>query len=57
MELQKNGNGTILEKGIDTIRDPNSGKTAKIAAFGMVAVGAIAFLGKAVIDAMNNSKT
>lgn len=57
MELQKNGNGSILDKAIDTIKDPNVGKGAKIAAFGMVTIGAIAFIGKAVIDAMSESTT
>lgn len=45
-------NNSILERGLDTLRDPAVPKYAKIAAVGLVVVGAVVYAGKITIDAM-----
>lgn len=42
MEIIGKENGTILERGLDTLRDPAVPKYAKIAAVGVIAIGAVA---------------
>ena len=50
-ELQKS-NGSLLEKGVEIMKDPNVSKSGKIGAVGIVIIGAIAYVGKTTIDAM-----
>lgn len=52
-EIMSNDGG-LLEKGLDTMRDPNSSKAAKIGAVGLIAIGAIALVAKTTIDAMGS---
>lgn len=46
-------NNSIIERGLDTLRDPSVPKYAKIAAVGLVVVGAVVYIGKSTIDAMS----
>ena len=50
-EIMSNGGG-LLEKGLDTMRDPNASKAAKIGAVGLIAIGAITVVAVKAIDAM-----
>lgn len=45
-DIQKNGSGGLLEKGIDIMKDPTSSTAAKAGAVGIVAIGAIALVAK-----------
>ena len=53
-ELQKNSNGSLLETGIDVMKDPKSSTAAKAGAIGIIAIGAIAYVAKAAMDTMKN---
>ena len=50
-EIMSNDGG-LLEKGLDTMRDPNASKPAKIGAVGLIAIGAITVVAVKAIDAM-----
>lgn len=52
MKIIGNGNGSILERGLDILRDPAVTKSAKIAAVAVIAIGVVALLGKAAMDSM-----
>lgn len=43
---------SILERSLDTLRDPAVPKYAKIATIGLVVVAAVVYVGKTTIDAM-----
>ena len=45
-----------LERGFDTMKDPNTPKDGRIGTMGIVLIAAIAFIGKTVIDAMKDSQ-
>lgn len=49
-DIQKNGSGGLLEKGIDIMKDPTSSTAAKAGAVGIVAIGAIALVAKTTLD-------
>lgn len=53
-ELQKNSNRSLLEIGIDVMKDPKSSTAAKAGAIGIVAIGAIVYVTKATLDTMKN---
>lgn len=53
-ELQKNSNRSLLEIGIDVMKDPKSSTAAKAGAIGIVAIGAIVYVIKATLDTMKN---
>lgn len=53
-ELQKNSNGSLLETGINVMKDPKSSTAAKAGAIGIIAIGAIAYVAKAAMDTMKN---
>ncbi len=52
MEIISKENGSILERIMDTLRDPSVPKYAKIATVGLAVVGAVVYIGKTTIDAM-----
>ncbi len=52
MEIIGKENGSILDRGLDTLRDPLVLNYAKIVAVGVIAIGAVVYIGKAAIDAM-----
>ncbi len=55
MEIISKENGSILDRDLVTLRDPLVLNYAKIAAVGVIAIGAVVFyIGKAAIDAMEN---
>ncbi len=54
MEIIGKENGSILDRGLVTLRDPLVLTDAKIAAVGVIAIGAVVYIGKAAIDAMEN---
>lgn len=55
MEIIGKENGSILDRDLVTLRDPLVLNYAKIAAVGVIAIGAVVFyIGKAAIDAMEN---
>ena len=45
-------NDSILDRGLDSLREPSVPKYTKIAAVGLVVVGAVVYIGKSTIDAM-----
>lgn len=47
---------SLLEKGMDTLRDPKTSKGAKAGAVALVTIGAIAVVGKAAIDVISQDK-
>lgn len=51
-DIQKNGSGGLLEKGLDIMKDPKSSTAAKAGAVGIVAIGAIALVAKTTLDVM-----
>ncbi len=53
-DIQKNSNSGLLGKGLDIMKDPKSSTAAKAGAVGIVAIGAIALVAKATLDAMGN---
>lgn len=55
-ELTKNTSTSLLDKGIDVMKDPNASKGAKAGAVGLVAIGAIAFVGSLAIKAIGQDK-
>ncbi len=55
MEIISKGNESILERGLDFLQDPAVTKSAKIAAVAIVAIGAVALLGKVAMDSMGKS--
>ena len=44
-----------MEKGIDFLRDPNVSKTSKIAAVGLIAIGAVVAIANYTTDKMEKS--
>ena len=55
-DLIKTGSTSVIEKGMDVIKDPNASKSSKIAAVGMLAIGAIGTVAWATINAMKDNK-
>lgn len=56
MDSIANSNGSILmEKGLDFLRDPNVSKTSKIAAVGLIAIGAVVAIANYTTDKMEKS--
>ena len=53
-EISNRENQSVLESGMDVIKDPNSGPGAKAAVVGLIAIGAITVITKAVIDVLGN---
>lgn len=51
-ELQKSNGGNLLDKAVDTMKDPNVGTAGKIGAVAVVAVTTIAYVAHKAIDAM-----
>lgn len=55
-ELTKNTSTSLLNKGIDVMKDPNAKIGAKDGAVAIVAIGAIAFVGSLAIKAIGQDK-
>lgn len=55
-DLTKSSSTSLIDKGIDTLKDPKTSKGAKAGAVALVAIGAVAFLGKAAIDVIGQDK-
>lgn len=53
-EISNRENQSVLESGMEVIKDPNSGTGAKAAVVGLIAIGAITVITKAVIDVLGN---
>lgn len=51
-QIPDKSSGSILEKGIDLLKDPNVSKAAKVGAVGIVAIGAITFLASETLTIM-----
>lgn len=47
-QLPDKSSGSILEKGLDIMRDPNAGKAAKAGAVCLLAIGAMSVIGCAI---------
>lgn len=54
--LTNGGSNSLLDKGMDIFKDPNSSKGAKAAAVGVITIGAIAYIGKKVLDIIAEDK-
>lgn len=54
--LIKNGPTSLLDKGMDILKDPNAKKGSKAAAIGIVAIAGIATVAKAAIDVISQDK-
>ena len=53
-EISNRENQSVLESGMEVLKGPNSGKGAKAAVVGVIAIGAITAITKAVIDVLGN---
>lgn len=53
-EISNRENQSVLESGMDVIKDPNSGPGAKAAAVGLIAIGVITLITTAVINVLGN---
>lgn len=51
-DIQKINNGGLIEKGLDTMKDPNASTASKAGALGIIAIGAIALVAKTTLDVM-----
>lgn len=47
---------STLERGLDTMKDPNTPKDGRIGTVGIILIAALAYVGVKVIDAMKDSE-